>query len=289
MLVRRPGSTDPSVLQPAGYRRQYSMSTTEALRTRLDALQTAENRRLREAEPEKAQLVDVEGELAQTREENVCLAQQISELRWSTVDEEARLEEERDLKETMARLEDKAADRERQLDSYEARLGVARADLETATARALEAERSAGRAKERLDYVQEKAELDRLRAITDETRKWEEREARLVRHLEELEQEARAGKRLRAEVSASTEAGSDFARHEVRADTCRSVTVVTPVSVGRGELDRVSVGVISTTPVPRSPVGSNSVSHSPLSIVQSTTSPSGATLESVTQPVPVLY
>ena len=52
---------------------------------------------------------------------------------------------------------------------------------------------------------------------------------------------------------------------------------MTPVPVGRGELDGVSVGVKSTTPVPRSPVGGNSVSHSPLSIVQSTTSPSGAT------------
>ena len=183
------------------------MSTTEALRTRLDVLQTelyqlqTENRRLREAEPEKAQLVDVEGELAQTREENVRLAQQISKLSWSTIDEEARLEEERDLKETIARLEDEAADREWQLDSYEGRLGVARADLETTTAKALEAEWSAGRAEERLHYAQEKAELDRLRAIADETRKWEEREARLVRRLEELEQEARAGKHLRAEMS----------------------------------------------------------------------------------------
>ena len=78
---------------------------------------------------------------------------------------------------------------------------MARADLETTTARALEAERSAGRAEERLHYAQEKAELDRLRAIADETRKWEEREARLVRRLEELEQEARAGKHLRAEMS----------------------------------------------------------------------------------------
>ena len=62
------------------------MSTTEALRTRLDALQTelyalqAENRRLREAQPEQANLVDVENELAQTREENVRLVQQVSQL-----------------------------------------------------------------------------------------------------------------------------------------------------------------------------------------------------------------
>ena len=55
------------------------MSTTEALRTQLDAVQTElHNRKIREAEPQQAQLLDVEGELAQTHEENVRLAQQIS-------------------------------------------------------------------------------------------------------------------------------------------------------------------------------------------------------------------
>lgn len=69
------------------------MSTTEALRTQLDAVQTelyqlqVENRKLREADPQQAQLLDVEGELAQTREENVCLAQQISELSRDTREE----------------------------------------------------------------------------------------------------------------------------------------------------------------------------------------------------------
>ena len=50
------------------------MSTTEALRMQLDALQTdslkVENRRLREEQPKLAEEFDLERELAATREEN---------------------------------------------------------------------------------------------------------------------------------------------------------------------------------------------------------------------------
>ncbi len=62
------------------------MSATEALRTQLDAVNTqrylleAENRRLREEQPERAEMIHVEEELRQTREENVSLSQRISEL-----------------------------------------------------------------------------------------------------------------------------------------------------------------------------------------------------------------
>ena len=96
------------------------MTTTEALRLQLDALQTelyqlqAENKKLREAEPQQAQLLDVEGELAQTREENVRLAQQISELSRSTGDEQdERREREQSLRESIATLEDRARASER--------------------------------------------------------------------------------------------------------------------------------------------------------------------------------
>ena len=46
---------------------------------------------------------------------------------------------------------------------------------------------------ERLYCVQEQAELERLRAIADITRRWEEREARLVRRLEGLERNVKSG------------------------------------------------------------------------------------------------
>ena len=93
------------------------MSTTEALRVQLDALQTEyyalqnENRRLREAQPEQANLVDLEDELAQTREENVKLLQEVSQLsrrdRSETdADGETREAELCELRRTIATLED---------------------------------------------------------------------------------------------------------------------------------------------------------------------------------------
>ena len=46
-------------------------------------------------------------------------------------------------------------------------------------------------------------ELERLRAVAEETRKWEEREARLVRRVEELEQQAKAVPELLGGASGS--------------------------------------------------------------------------------------
>ena len=158
------------------------MSTTEALRTRLDAMQTelyklqVENRRLREEKPEQAQLLEVEEELAQTREENVRLAQQISEWSRSAEDEDMSGKQEQKWKETIARLEDKAGQRERQLDLYQMQLEGSCATLEAMTTRKTEAEQSASRATEKFYHAREHTELERLRAIADETRKWEERE-----------------------------------------------------------------------------------------------------------------
>ena len=60
------------------------MSAMEALRTQLDALQVehsavlAENRKLREAQPELASKADLEGELAEAQAENVRLSQTVT-------------------------------------------------------------------------------------------------------------------------------------------------------------------------------------------------------------------
>ena len=62
------------------------MSTTEALRTQLDALRVehnvlqAENRRLRDEQPDRASEIDLENELAATREENIRLSQAVTRL-----------------------------------------------------------------------------------------------------------------------------------------------------------------------------------------------------------------
>ena len=58
------------------------MSTTEALRTQLDALRLeVENARLREANPEGAAQTDAETEMAQCRAENERLTQEAAQLR----------------------------------------------------------------------------------------------------------------------------------------------------------------------------------------------------------------
>ena len=64
--------------------------------------------------------------------------------------------------------------------------------LERAVQRAASAEEYANELGGRLERTQQEMELERLRAVAKETRKWEEQEARLVRRVEELEQQAKA-------------------------------------------------------------------------------------------------
>ena len=87
------------------------MSATEALRTQLDALQRefyavqAENRKLKEKNPQQAEALELEQELSQSRE-NVQMAQEISELREAAQRGEQTEDAEGDkANETNARLE----------------------------------------------------------------------------------------------------------------------------------------------------------------------------------------
>ena len=163
------------------------MSTTEALRTQLDALQSqlyaleAENRRLREDRPERAEMVDLEVELKEMQEQNIRLSQRVSELsvtegsgeeapgaQSSSIEEQQRSEEE------TAELKQRNAEHVTQLE-YERE---ARRELE---------ERLNGMA-ETMKSAEREAELQRLRAVAAETKKWEEREARWMRRLGELEE-----------------------------------------------------------------------------------------------------
>ena len=188
------------------------MSTTEALRTRLDALQTelyalqAENRRLREAQPEQANLVDVENELAQTREENVRLVQQVSQLTQADrpegdADGETREAELSRLRRTIATLENEVTEARQGLEKQAGELEEKAEELVRAIARAERAEECVHRLEESLEQTHRDAELDRYRAVAEEMRKWEGREARLNQRIEQLEREAavvRAGEDVRA-------------------------------------------------------------------------------------------
>ena len=75
------------------------MSTTETLRTQLDALQvernalSVENRKLREERPEKAAAVDLERELAEMQAENLRLSRAVSQMEATQQQRERETEE----------------------------------------------------------------------------------------------------------------------------------------------------------------------------------------------------
>ena len=206
------------------------MSTTEALRTQLDALQNqmyaleAENRRLRDEQPELAERVDIEEELKQTREENVRLAQQISELSGRASRQETPDSEAGQLQERLAQLEDetqtlrsRCAEKDEQLAEAERRFAVQ-----------LDAERGAlmqrvGEAERVVDGLRTEAELEKLRAVAEETKKWEEREARWVRRIQELDSTYRS---VRGTVVASTQSSLTDAATSAKAGSGATFTYV---------------------------------------------------------------
>ena len=170
------------------------MSATEALRTQLDALQVehsavlAENRKLRDARPELASRADLESELAEAQAENVRLSQTVTQLETTLREKEAEMEEcAATLSHSAEALGGEAAGLREQLQRMEERLGQTQQALESATARAEEAESYVRRAESDCERAQREAELQTFRAVASETRKWEEREARLVKRIEELE------------------------------------------------------------------------------------------------------
>ena len=169
------------------------MSTTEALRTQLDALQSqlyaleTENRRLREDRPERAERVDLEVELKEMQEQNIRLSQRVSEL---SVTEGSGEEVpgaqsssivEQQLQEDLARSEEETAELKQRNAEH-----VTQLEYEREARRELE-ERLDGMA-ETMKSAEREAELQRLRAVAAETKKWEEREARWMRQLGELEE-----------------------------------------------------------------------------------------------------
>lgn len=125
-------------------------------------------------------------------------------------------------KETNARLEHKVSERERQCTAYAEQLQEAQDALRRMTTRAEEVEEHARSTERRLYQARREAELERLRAVADETRKWEEPEARLV---EELER----GADKRGSVRVATDAEDDSTVGERTTESSqRYMTVVTP-------------------------------------------------------------
>ena len=236
------------------------MSTTETLRTRLDALQTQlhelqiANRKLREQNPQGQQLLELEEELRQSREENVRLAQEISQLNESgrgltegshgpeVGDEQPGWSQ---LQEANAQLESQAERLRRDLRELTSELSQAREELEQATQRAEEAEENAYHQQcQELRQAKMEAELERLRAVAAETKKWEEWEARLVRRIEELERGSPQGspRSQAAEMSGSQDVCKSQSQSQSQVPTaaCASQSeVLMPATETAGELTAV--------------------------------------------------
>ena len=78
---------------------------------------------------------------------------------------------------------------------------------EQAARRAVEAEKYAKQLEAQLDQTQRDAQLERYHAVAEETRKWEAREARLVRRVEELERAVSNGTAVPEDVAPGEHGG----------------------------------------------------------------------------------
>ena len=159
------------------------MSATETLRAQLATLQTdycalqAENHRLQEAISQQAEALENERELQQSREENVHLAQVISELKSSREQLEGhgelRIQE---LEGVVATLTAEDETQPRKLQEQETELADTQAALERVRRRVKEAEQHAADLDKQLERLQNSAQLEQYRAVAKEARKWEVRE-----------------------------------------------------------------------------------------------------------------
>ena len=147
------------------------MSTTETLRTQLDALRTdyyqleTENRRLREAKPQESAVIEIETELTQTHEENVRLVQEISRLQETSAqpdtDRTAHETLVGELRETIATMEGQMTRLRGTLEETNAELEEGERTLERLTTRAQQAEEETERLGSVLEATRSAAELER--------------------------------------------------------------------------------------------------------------------------------
>ena len=240
------------------------MSAAEALRTKLDQLQTqynfieAENRKLREERPQQAEAIDLEREIMDTRQENLQLSQTIATL-------EAKLEEQETLRKSIQSLTHEAEVRRAQMEKSAAELAASQEEVARAATRAESAEAYVGamateltdskreteelqkqaetaqkRARsleEELERLRSKFELETLRAVAEETRKWEAREDRLTRRLDELEELRNREDRIRAAIWRAK-------RNKNQSATLRPL----PRNIATWTAQYYAVGVTTSTP-----------------------------------------
>ena len=224
-----PGSNTATLGTVAKSTRKYFLlvvMSLEALRTKLDSIVwekgqlEIENRRLRDSNPEKATMVDMEAELNRCKADVVHFTEQLGEIPRLEQQLREALEREEGLRQQVEAENLPEASREmerltRELehakhDADEARSRAIKSDdratesddratglmeaLERERARARELESEIDRQGEITMQLQHDAELKRYRALEAEAQKWEAREERLVEQLADLRKELRAMK-----------------------------------------------------------------------------------------------
>ena len=155
------------------------MSTTETLSTQLDVLQEeqngllAENRKLRNERPDQVRVADLEGELAETQEENVRLSQAVAQLEATcdkARDEAAEREREhRKMVETMMRdatgLRERLTEEEAQRGEAEERVAELKRVLEEARTKVVEMEGYCRNLERKQECIQADGELQTFWAV----------------------------------------------------------------------------------------------------------------------------
>ena len=172
------------------------MSVTEALRTQLDTLRLeerleVENAKLREANPEGAAQIDAEADAAQCRAENEQLMREAAQLRALY---EQLLRDMQEEQEKVAKKEEEVAERQRR---DVATITELRENAQQQEARWQDLDLECGKLRVEIQRAHEITELECYRAVAAERQKWEAREERMIRQLQQLE----AAELLRAQVT----------------------------------------------------------------------------------------
>ena len=177
----------------------------------------------------------MEGEIAETRQEN---AQTIVTLEAKLEDQErgagARTDE---LEESVETLTGEATVLRSQVKMMVTELEAREQEVVQATSRAETAEEHVKHLEEGLERLRHDLEMERLQAVAEETHKWEAREARLIRRLDELEGACTRPPR-EAPMDLHRDSGDDPTDKEGSLDAGET---------GAGVITTTVMGVITTT------------------------------------------
>ena len=186
----------------------------DSMRLELQALQV-ENRKLREelqGQNDPSKELQLTEELISVREENVRLAKELEELTIVCAKGRDDAEELQQLRQQVEEQSELVQERQQAL---------------------LGAEEEIGRLSEQLIQQQTMAELERFRAVANETSKWEARERRLAQRIEELEvwTATRQGSMLSGTLTTGSHYHSNqvsgqmvLNRHSLLASSCCTIT-----------------------------------------------------------------